>query len=85
MDVDTLMEPMDLKVSELLKEVQVDYTPAFTELVDGTVSAIKEAINRIPDGLEVLSFFTSIFFYLFLLLSRFPVWYWSRCINRRHA
>ncbi|KAG8659917.1 nucleolar protein 6 isoform X2 [Manihot esculenta] len=53
MDVDTLMEPMDLKVSELLKEVQVDYTPAFTELVDGTVSAIKEAINRIPDGLEV--------------------------------
>ncbi|KAF2290735.1 hypothetical protein GH714_015240 [Hevea brasiliensis] len=53
MDVDTLMEPMDLKVSELLKEVQVDYSPALTELVDDTVSAIKEAINQIPEGIEV--------------------------------
>ncbi|KDP42811.1 hypothetical protein JCGZ_23753 [Jatropha curcas] len=53
METDAVMDPMDLKVTELLKEVQVDYSPAFTKLVDDTVSAIKESINKIPEGLEV--------------------------------
>ncbi|XP_057967920.1 uncharacterized protein LOC131157627 isoform X2 [Malania oleifera] len=46
-------EPMELKVRALLKEVQLDYTPATTKLVDGAVAAIKESIDKIPEDLEV--------------------------------
>uniref|UniRef100_A0A2P2LWG0 Uncharacterized protein MANES_02G094400 n=1 Tax=Rhizophora mucronata TaxID=61149 RepID=A0A2P2LWG0_RHIMU len=53
METDTLTGPMDLKVRELLKEVQLDYTPAFTKLVNDTVSAIKESIIKIPEDLPV--------------------------------
>ncbi|KAI8566766.1 hypothetical protein RHMOL_Rhmol02G0067400 [Rhododendron molle] len=50
---DTLNESTNLKVRELLKEVQLDYSPSFTKLVDDTVSAIKDAIDRIPQDLLV--------------------------------
>ncbi|WJZ86013.1 hypothetical protein VitviT2T_005516 [Vitis vinifera] len=57
MDSDTIMEPMDLKVRELLKEVQLDYSSATTKLVDDTVSAIKQAIDTIPEDLKVTADF----------------------------
>ncbi|ONH96837.1 hypothetical protein PRUPE_7G155300 [Prunus persica] len=44
---------VDLKVTELLKEVQLDYSPAFTKEVDDAVSAIKGAIDKIPENLKV--------------------------------
>ena len=62
MDSDTIMEPMDLKVRELLKEVQLDYSSATTKLVDDTVSAIKQAIDTIPEDLKVFFVFVLIFF-----------------------
>ncbi|KAJ4714403.1 nucleolar protein 6 [Melia azedarach] len=56
MDADTtatLTDTTDFKVKELLKEVHFDQTPAVTKLVDDTVSAIKKAISKIPDDLQV--------------------------------
>ncbi|XP_031399532.1 nucleolar protein 6 isoform X2 [Punica granatum] len=53
MELDALMDPMDMKVNELLEEVQVDYSPSFTKLVDDTVSAIRDALGKIPDDLQV--------------------------------
>ncbi|KAK4262169.1 hypothetical protein QN277_027756 [Acacia crassicarpa] len=53
MDDATLMDSMDLKVRELLKEVQLDYTPSFTKFVDDTVSAIKASIDKIPEDVQV--------------------------------
>ncbi|GAB2279548.1 hypothetical protein Dimus_014191 [Dionaea muscipula] len=50
---DILVEPLHLKLRELLNEVQLDYSPAFTTLVDDTISAIKEAISKIPEGFQV--------------------------------
>lgn len=52
----TLMDSMDLKVSELLKEVQLDYSPQFTKLIDDTVSTIKASIDEIPEDFKVLRF-----------------------------
>ncbi|PSS30826.1 Nucleolar protein [Actinidia chinensis var. chinensis] len=49
---ETLTNRMDFKVRELLKEVQLDYSPSFTKLVDETVSAIREAIHQIPEDLQ---------------------------------
>ncbi|XAR73269.1 hypothetical protein NMG60_11007182 [Bertholletia excelsa] len=49
----SLTDQMDLKVRELLNEVQLSYSPGFTKPVDYTVSAIKEAIDKIPEGLLV--------------------------------
>lgn len=48
-------ESMNLKVRELLKEVQLDYSPATTKTIDDVVSSIKEAINKIPEDLLVSS------------------------------
>uniref|UniRef100_A0A6P4ACI0 nucleolar protein 6 isoform X1 n=1 Tax=Ziziphus jujuba TaxID=326968 RepID=A0A6P4ACI0_ZIZJJ len=53
MDSYSSSDPMDLKVRELLKEVQLDYSPTFTKLVDNTVSAIQEAIDKIPEDLQI--------------------------------
>ncbi|XP_059623649.1 uncharacterized protein LOC132266698 [Cornus florida] len=47
------MNPLSLKVRELLKEAQLDYSASTTKLVDDTVSAIKEAIDKIPEDLKV--------------------------------
>lgn len=51
---------MDLKVEELLKEVQLEYSPALTKFVDDAVSAIKQAIATIPEDLKVRSFSDSL-------------------------
>jgi len=51
------MESTELKVSELLKEVNVDYSPQFTKLVDDTVSAIKASIDKIPNDFKVIILF----------------------------
>ncbi|KAK6922708.1 Nrap protein, domain 6, partial [Dillenia turbinata] len=53
MEPDAHTAPLELKVRELLKEVQLDYSPSLTKFVDETISAIKESINRIPEGLKV--------------------------------
>lgn len=53
MEVDSSTDPIDLKVKELLKGVEVEYSPSFTKLVDDAVSAIKDAIGKIPDDLQV--------------------------------
>ncbi|KAM3729279.1 hypothetical protein ACB098_M003800 [Castanea mollissima] len=46
-------DSMDLKVRELLKEVTLDYSPTLSKHVNDTVSAIKVAIDKIPDDLKV--------------------------------
>ncbi|KAI3451695.1 hypothetical protein Pfo_008360 [Paulownia fortunei] len=43
----------NLKLRELLKEVQLDYSPANTAIINDVVSSIREAINNIPDGRQV--------------------------------
>lgn len=53
MEFDTSSRPIDLKVAELLKEVQLDYSSPAADLVDGTIQAIKQAIDQIPEDLEV--------------------------------
>lgn len=58
---------MDLKMAELLKEVQLPYSPAFSKLVDETISAIKDSIDKIPQDLQVSIFLfiqKSLFFFL---------------------
>ncbi|XP_009347539.2 nucleolar protein 6 isoform X1 [Pyrus x bretschneideri] len=53
MEPATLTNSMDLKIGELLKEVQLDYSLTFTKAVDDAVSVIKRAIDKIPEGLNV--------------------------------
>nr|XP_016452559.1 PREDICTED: nucleolar protein 6 [Nicotiana tabacum]XP_016452560.1 PREDICTED: nucleolar protein 6 [Nicotiana tabacum]XP_016452561.1 PREDICTED: nucleolar protein 6 [Nicotiana tabacum] len=48
-DTLTYTDSMNLKVKELLKEVQLEYSPETTATVDKVVSAIKEAIDKIPE------------------------------------
>ncbi|XP_009777139.1 uncharacterized protein [Nicotiana sylvestris] len=48
-DTLTYTDSMNLKVKELLKEVQLEYSPEITATVDKVVSAIKEAIDKIPE------------------------------------
>ncbi|KAM2667268.1 hypothetical protein EV2_018982 [Malus domestica] len=45
MEPATLTNSTDLKIGELLKEVQLDYSPAFTKAVDDTVSAIESGLT----------------------------------------
>nr|KYP66767.1 Nucleolar protein 6 [Cajanus cajan] len=47
------MDSTELKVTELLKEVHVDYSPHFCKHVDDTVSAIKTSIDKIPNDFKV--------------------------------
>lgn len=51
--VGTFTDTMSLKVSELLKEVQLDYSPANVKIVDNVVSSIKESIDKIPEDFQV--------------------------------
>ncbi|KAK9164157.1 hypothetical protein Syun_005059 [Stephania yunnanensis] len=45
---------MELKANELLKDVRLDCgSVAVTELIDGTLSAIRESIDKIPQDLKV--------------------------------
>ncbi|MCL7023428.1 hypothetical protein MKW94_008534 [Papaver nudicaule] len=49
-----VIDPMDFKVSEALKEVQLDYeSPTLTKFIDETISSIKQLINKIPEDLKV--------------------------------
>ncbi|XP_026393536.1 nucleolar protein 6-like isoform X1 [Papaver somniferum] len=49
-----VIDPMDFKVSEVLKEVQLDYeSPIITKFIDETISSIKKVINKIPQDLKV--------------------------------
>lgn len=52
----------NLKVEELLKEVQIDSSPSTTKIVDDFLSSIKHAIDKIPEDSEVYPSF-SLFFY----------------------
>ncbi|KAL8044894.1 hypothetical protein ABFX02_08G076200 [Erythranthe guttata] len=47
----------NLKLTELLKEVQLDYSPENTAIINDAVSAIREALNNIPDGIQVTADF----------------------------
>lgn len=58
-------------MSELLKEVQVDYSPQFSKLVDDTVSSIKSSIDKIPKNYKVI--ILSIFFHYLLLLLKHSI------------
>ncbi|XP_019423401.1 PREDICTED: nucleolar protein 6 isoform X2 [Lupinus angustifolius] len=49
----TFMNSTELKITELLKEVQVHHSPNFTKLVDDTVTAVKESIEKIPNDFKV--------------------------------
>ncbi|KAL8137849.1 hypothetical protein V2J09_003850 [Rumex salicifolius] len=48
-----MAEPLDFKIGELLKDVQLDYSPTLTKLVDDTIFGIRDAIENIPDDLKV--------------------------------
>jgi hypothetical protein len=48
------MDSMEFKLSELLKEVQLDYSPQFSKLVNDTVSSIKSSIDKIPKDYKVI-------------------------------
>ncbi|XP_051127399.1 uncharacterized protein LOC127248890 [Andrographis paniculata] len=43
----------NLKLTELLKEVQIDYSAENTAIINDVVTSIREAINNVPDGLQV--------------------------------
>ncbi|KAL8507398.1 hypothetical protein ACS0TY_018083 [Phlomoides rotata] len=47
--VETYPDSTNLKFKELLKEVQLDYSPENTAIINDAVSAIREALDRIPD------------------------------------
>ncbi|KAK7252913.1 hypothetical protein RIF29_37189 [Crotalaria pallida] len=47
------MDSTELKVTELLKEVQLDYSPQLSKLVDDTVSAVKASIDKIPNNFKI--------------------------------
>ncbi|KAL0378137.1 UNVERIFIED_CONTAM: Nucleolar protein 6 [Sesamum radiatum] len=50
---ETYPDSTNLKLRELLKEVQLDHSPANTAIINDVVSSIRDAINNIPDGLQV--------------------------------
>ncbi|RAL52526.1 hypothetical protein DM860_017220 [Cuscuta australis] len=43
------MDSMNMRISELLKEVQFDYSPANNKIIDDVVCSIKDAIDKIPE------------------------------------
>ncbi|KAG8478251.1 hypothetical protein CXB51_028141 [Gossypium anomalum] len=53
METETCIDSMDFRVQELLKEARLECSSALTKLVDDTVSAIKSAIDKIPEDLQV--------------------------------
>ncbi|KAJ9561979.1 hypothetical protein OSB04_007139 [Centaurea solstitialis] len=46
-------DTMSLKVAELMKEVQLDYSSATAKAIDEAVSSIKECVNEIPEDIKV--------------------------------
>ena len=53
METETYMDSMEFKIQELLKEVRLEYSPSLTKVVDDTVYAIKSALDKIPEDLQV--------------------------------
>ncbi|MBA0741956.1 hypothetical protein Gogos_015073 [Gossypium gossypioides] len=53
METETCIDAMDFKVQELLKEARLECSSVLTKLVDDTFSAIKSAIDKIPEDLQV--------------------------------
>ncbi|XP_021273608.1 nucleolar protein 6 [Herrania umbratica] len=53
METETYVDSMEFKVQELLKEVRLEYSSALTKFVDDSISAIKSAIDKIPEDLQV--------------------------------
>ncbi|KAM0032496.1 putative Nrap protein domain 1 [Helianthus debilis subsp. tardiflorus] len=51
--VEEYTDTLNLKVAELLKEVQLDYSSSTTKTVDDAVLSIKECINKIPEDTQV--------------------------------
>lgn len=43
----------NLKLRELLKETQLDYSSENTKIINDVVSALKEAIDQIPEDFQV--------------------------------
>lgn len=70
--VGIVTDSMSLKVSELLKEVQLDYSPANIKIIDDVVSSVKESINKIPEDFQVYFVFSfakfklSLFIYIYM-------------------
>ncbi|KAK6150894.1 hypothetical protein DH2020_015826 [Rehmannia glutinosa] len=52
-EAETYPDSTKLELTELLKEVQLDYSAANATIINDVVSSIREAINNIPDGLQV--------------------------------
>ncbi|XP_027117353.1 uncharacterized protein [Coffea arabica] len=52
-DDETYTDSMSFTVTELLKEVQLDYSPATTKAVDDVVSSVKQVIDKIPENFQV--------------------------------
>ncbi|KAG8383986.1 hypothetical protein BUALT_Bualt04G0070800 [Buddleja alternifolia] len=50
---ETSPDSTNLKLTELLKEVKLDYSAANTKIVNDVVSSIRDAIDEISDGLQV--------------------------------
>ena len=71
METETYIDSMEFKVQELLKEVRLEYSPAVTKLVDDTVSAIKSAIAKIPEDLQV--FKKCVYYLLFFLFIKWEM------------
>ncbi|MFS7973292.1 putative Nrap protein domain 1 [Helianthus anomalus] len=51
--VEEYTDTLNLKVAELLKEVQLDYSSSTTKTVDDAVLSIKKCINKIPEDTQV--------------------------------
>lgn len=70
--VGIVTDSVSLKVSELLKEVQLDYSPANIKIIDDVVSSVKESINKIPEDFQVYFVFSfakfklSLFIYIYI-------------------
>lgn len=47
------VEPLGYRVSELIKEVNLELSPSHTKLVENTISSIKSVINNIPEDFQV--------------------------------
>nr|GEX34116.1 nucleolar protein 6 [Tanacetum cinerariifolium] len=50
---DDITDTVTLKITELMKEVQLDYSSQTTTFVNDVVSSIQNVINNIPDNLQV--------------------------------
>ncbi|KAL7606257.1 hypothetical protein Lser_V15G19682 [Lactuca serriola] len=50
---DDYTDTMNLKIAELMKEVQLDYSSTTTKTINDAISSIKKRINKIPEDIQV--------------------------------